>query len=106
MSKREPGRVRVRLAAVLLRDLGVVVDPGDLWCQEGGYRSLHWDLARWGAYNVTWADPAKHKKAVHSICSWDRMTACLRGVAWVTGPEEHDWEGLAAEVSRTDPRAK
>lgn len=79
--QRNPGRTRLRLCRLLLRH-GIIVEPEDLWTQEGGYRSRHWDLARWGSYHAWWKDgktpdgnPWSHE---FHISSWSTMTDCLK----------------------------
>jgi hypothetical protein len=88
-----PGRVRERLAKVLLRDLGVVVDPHDLWTQEGFYRSRYHDLARWGTSRAYFTEKGAKKLGVDlhytshpfHLLSWDTMTeSCRKGVRWVS----------------------
>jgi hypothetical protein len=84
MSRRKVGRTRERLAEVILRDLGLVVDPADLWMQEGFYRSRYHDLARWGSYDAH--DPKDPPAIKTHIASWDTMTECVRrGVASFDG---------------------
>lgn len=78
---KHPGRIRIRLAELLL-DKGIVVSPYDLWTQEGGYRHMTWDLARWGSYEATFPngitpDGSTFHGKVH-LSSWSTMTDCVR----------------------------
>ena len=83
---RKIGRTRIRLATILSElfsqkyGAAVTVEPEDLWMQEGGYRSVHWDLARWGgAVPKERCPPGIYRI---SFCSWDRMGDCCRfGIA-------------------------
>jgi hypothetical protein len=96
----DPGYIKCRLAKVLQRDLGLIVDPCDLWTQQGAYRSHYWDLARWGAYHCLWdAQKQKQYAFTHefSITSWDTMTEmCQKGAALVDDPRR---ERITIEIS-------
>jgi len=108
---RHPGRVRERLAALLLKK-GVIVSPYDLWAQEGGYRHMHWDLARWGSNDARWeGGRAPDGTEYHGqvlLCSWSTMSECVRwGVA--VGKFTDSWGHVDVEHARqpgqTSPRA-
>lgn len=81
MSANRPGRTRTALSALLARH-GVLVDPCDFWVQEGAYRHVTWDLARWGSYEARWASgQAPDGRAWSSkfhVSSWSTMTDCVR----------------------------
>ncbi len=71
------GRTKIRLLKKLTDSGLPIPDAECLWVQLGGYRSRHWDLARWGA---DWVDGSGQH---WSITSWDTMTQCVkRGVTW------------------------
>jgi hypothetical protein len=97
--QRNPGRTRKRLCALLLRH-GIVVEPGDLWTQEGGYRSPQWDLARWGTYRARFVDgkAPDGTEWTHDVIlsSWSKMTECLK---WGISVGKEDEFGLWNHVS-------
>jgi hypothetical protein len=64
---REVGRVRIKLAAMLSRELGVPVIPEELWVQNPAYSRL-WGCALWGGFTSN----------RRSLCSWSRMSDCLK----------------------------
>lgn len=71
-------RIRFRLAALLSKQMseqeGIPIDidcDRDMWIQQGGYRHVHWDLARWGA-------DFHASGRYFSVYSWDTMTDCVR----------------------------
>lgn len=107
MSERNPGRVRERLAPLLLKDLGIIADPEDLWTQEGFYRNNKHDLARWGANGCRFEpETAKRLGFTHSfnVSSWDTMTECCQMVmAFVSDPNE---ERACLEISVTTLRPR
>lgn len=80
------GRTRIRLAARLSKAHtereGIVfnIAPEDLWVQQGAYRHLAWDLARWGCDVV----PLRGRR--FTISSWDTMSACLKHGFEIGGP--------------------
>jgi hypothetical protein len=70
MSRRKPGRTRIKLAKLLTDLLGFSVDPEDIW--DNNYpEAKYLDLCRWGAYLKN------GRKSVH-IASWDRMVDCVK----------------------------
>lgn len=77
-----PGRVRVKLAEIIERELGCQCDPYDIW--QNNTPSAKWlDLARWG---VTCRFPDGATKNIHS---WDTMTAIVKhGLAVVSDDGE------------------
>lgn len=102
MSRRKIGRVREHLAEIL-RDLGLDCHPEDLWIQEGGYRRLQWDLARWGTHPIKWLSNPKgikedvcgepHIGQTCIVSSWDTMTDCVRYGIEVHHPAPHPHSG-------------
>lgn len=93
------GRVRIALARLLAAQ-GIEVDPANLWCQQGAYRSPKWDLARWGGdgvwagnpYNLT--DPIHGSPCVGSqvhVSSWSTMTECVRYGIEVSPDRYNGW---------------
>jgi len=100
--RREPGRIKERLAQRLL-NAGIRVDPYDFWMQEGAYRSRFWDLARWGARG-RFTDPLRYSGEL-TIYSWDTMSDCARfGVALTTHRDCYRLSPWEVEVSRSDPK--
>ena len=96
------GRVRIRLAAVLLRDLGVLVAPEDLWTQDGAYRAAQWDLARWGTSEAYLTAEEAARRGVYparfSLSSWDTMTECgQKGVCWVGGATDSNYREVSVK---------
>ncbi len=81
MRRRGAGRIREKLAK-LLGEKGILVDPEDLWTQEGAYRSVHWDLARWGTMEAKFKDgKAPDGTDWHQsvqLSSWSTMTDCCK----------------------------
>lgn len=61
---------RERLSA-LLAEKGIEIKPYDLDTQQGAYRSVLWDLARWFG-------SATYKGRRLNVCSWCTMTDCVR----------------------------
>jgi hypothetical protein len=68
---KEPGKIKVKLTE-MLQAIGVSVSPYDLWVQQGVYRSIQWDCARWGGHNATYNNQRLQ------LTSWDTMTSCVR----------------------------
>lgn len=90
---KEPGRIKLKLADVILRDTGIVVDPYDLWTQQGAYRSRYWDLARWGGDGAKFAPEEAEKFGMthkFSICSWDTMSECAKYGITIVGDPRRD----------------
>ena len=76
---RTAGSVKQRLCKKLQAAGIPIPDAECLWSQQGGYRSKHWDLARWGADFRD--DSGRH----WTLASWCTMTDCARyGVTWCT----------------------
>lgn len=79
MSRQRPGRTRVRLAE-LLAGCGLIVEPGELWTQEGANR--HSSAARWGTHRARWKDGRTPDGStcgeLVTVSSWDTMTDCVR----------------------------
>lgn len=98
--RRKVGQIRERLAELLLQE-GISVDPGDLWTQEGFYRSRYHDLARWGSNVARWVsgkDPdGKPWSLPLCLCSWDTMTSCVRHGITFSSYERHGW-GTGVEI--------
>lgn len=73
------GSVRVKLCKLLL-EKNVLVAPEDLWVQEGAYRQITWDLARWGSNHARWKDgiapDGKPWRNEIILSSWSTMTEC------------------------------
>lgn len=71
------GRVRIRLWELLQEAGFSIPGPEDFWMQEGAYRGMRMDLARWGA---DWKGLTLDKSHVahHTIFSWDTMTECVK----------------------------
>lgn len=66
MSRRKPGRIRIKLAKMLTELLGRTVQPEDIW--DNNYPEARMvDAARWGACLT-----GGH------IHSWDTMNECVR----------------------------
>lgn len=65
-----PGRLRLRLAAMFEEQLGITIDPCDLWVQNPAYAKM--DLARWGGDGRD-----RDGRFVH-VCSWERMADVVR----------------------------
>jgi hypothetical protein len=74
-----PGRTRIKLAALLSKELGLVIEPEDIW--DNNYPAAKWlDLARWG---VDARPPGKAFKI--NVHSWDTMGEIVKkGVAVVS----------------------
>ena len=72
---RRPGRIRRQLAAILRRDLEIDITAYDLWTQQGAYRHVTWDLARWGGTCHRWTGSCWVQL---TVCSWDTMTDIVR----------------------------
>lgn len=90
MSKRNIGRIREKLADLLTKALTerekreINVDPEDFWIQEGTYRHVTWDMARWGVNNG---------RVPFVIHSWDTMSDCVKHGISVDIPYRGDsWE--------------
>lgn len=99
----EPGRIKWKLSE-LFRAAGIEASPYDFWQQEGAYRSVKWDLARWGVRNGRWIDATgKYPGPLH-IYSWDTMTDCVRyGInLQLAGDGEHRMSPWEVEVSRKE----
>lgn len=100
MSQQKPGRLRLRLAAVL-DAAGIAVDPADLWTQEGAYR--HGGAgARWGCLHARWKagkNPAgEFAPARFSLCSWSTMADCVR-LGVTVNPDGSDYQDRWRSVS-------
>jgi hypothetical protein len=107
---KHPGRVRLRLAALLLQK-GIEVSPYDLWVQEGAYRSHYWDLACWGT------DKAKFVNGIApdgtpfpyevQLSSWSTMTDCVRrGIDAGKEDEFGTWHHVAVECAGMEKRSR
>lgn len=68
------GRTRIKLAAMLTKALGFEIKPEDFWLQDPTHLRVTWDCAAWGA-DVKAPDA---DVIVHTICSFDSMTECVR----------------------------
>ncbi len=94
MSRRRPGRTRIRLAQILSEHLGCAVLPEDIW--DNYFPAARWvDAARWGA-NLT----DRNGHAMH-VYSWDTMSECVR-----TGIESFTLRGDPSfrEISARDSK--
>jgi hypothetical protein len=103
VSRHRPGRVRIALAARLARS-GIVVDPADIWCQEGGYRRQTWDLARWGTHLARWASgnapDGTPWRREFAVSSWSTMGECVRhGVSIGKLDESGTWSHVTVEAN-------
>jgi hypothetical protein len=85
MARRKIGRIRENIAYMMTK-LGLPIQPHKIWIQEGAYRSVHWDLARWG-FHTRWTkgttvDKMDSKRPCITqpvtIYSWDKMSNCLK----------------------------
>lgn len=105
--RREPGRIRRRLAA-LLAEKGLIVAPEHLWTQEGGYRHHYWDLARWGTNHARWKDGVNLLTGQPftlevQLSSWSKMADCVKyGIE--LAQEDMSWH--VGVESAAPPRAK
>lgn len=95
--KRRIGKIREKLCELLQAAGLSITGPECLWIQEGAYRSIHWDLARWGA---KWEAPIEEggKPINHSIYSWDTMTECVKNGFTMSKQASLEWEIYANET--------
>ena len=102
----EPGRTRWRLSE-LLAEKGITVSPYDLWVQEGGYRHRHWDLARWGSNEARWTSGKDPDGKVWTLslhlCSWSRMTDCIKHGIEIGQYVNSDWSMTEVEHASVLP---
>jgi len=90
---REVGRVRISLAAMLSRELGVPVIPEELWVQNPTYTRL-WGCALWGGFTANKS----------SLCSWSRMTDCLKYGFTITRGGKNSYAEI--EISAKDTKGQ
>lgn len=67
-TKRGIGKIRIKMAKLLSKELGVLIQPHEIWIQLPVYRTRYWDCALWGS-NIA---------GIGSLCSWSKMTDCVR----------------------------
>lgn len=65
-----PGRMRIKIAAMLKEQLGIDADPYDIFTNNSPSDRLM-DMCRWGV-------SAKRNGSHCHVCSWDRMTDIIR----------------------------
>jgi hypothetical protein len=111
MARRKIGRVREKIAAMMTK-LGIPIQPHQIWIQEGAYRSVYWDLARWG-FHTRWTkgttvdkmDPKRpYITQPATVYSWDRMADCLK-YGFNLVPDDRDGWGFV-HVSAKYPFTK
>ncbi len=89
-SKNTVGRVREKLAALLLAE-GFDIDPFDLRWADGQNSHVTEDCVRWDVYvsNCTRSDcPSIPPSVKVYISSWDTMTLCVRkGIVVARDPD-------------------
>src|SRR5688572_29514379 len=97
---KHPGRVREKLAALLLEH-NLAVSPYDLNTQEGAYRSRYWDLCRWYTDDAKWADGKAPDGTPWPwpvrIASWSTMTMCVRHGVMVDRHPRDTWGSVEVE---------
>lgn len=80
-----PGRMRIKIASMLKRDLGIDADPYELFVNNSPSDRLY-DMARWGG------EAKRNGLHVH-VCSWDRMTDIIKaGCVAVVEDNPHHFE--------------
>ncbi len=74
-----PGRMRIKIAALLLRDCGLIADPYDINTNNSP-PDRYLDSARWDVDAKKEGFPF-----FYHVCSWDRMTDIIKagGIAVV-----------------------
>lgn len=79
--RRQVGRIRQKMAE-MLQALGLEVSAFDIWIQEGAYRSVQMDLARWGVSKPGGVQTNDKYPGGAGCCvtlySYDLMTECVR----------------------------
>jgi hypothetical protein len=85
---RPVGRLRIKLAA-MLSSAGLLCDGEDIWIQEGVYRHVHWDLARWGAHCRGTVGRGLPETLGVNVHCWDTITECVR-CGFTVGQEPRD----------------
>ena len=101
----KPGRIRIRLAELLSVELGWLIDPSDLWPQQGAWRTdVRLDVFRWeGLIPGDELIPHQKGRKVGVYC-WDSMTDCVR---YGVGAEMNRIGGLEVwALAPNDPKGK
>jgi hypothetical protein len=72
------GKTRRKLAELLCRETGLLVEPHDLKRTNPNHRHYE-DCCAWDCYAIRPRKGSVPEHKVH-IYSWDTMTACVRGI--------------------------